>query len=50
MAFLDELAPYGDRSEPDNRTPSLGEGERRASYCLMICVSRPCTDRLVLDL
>jgi hypothetical protein len=28
----------------------LTEEERRAGNCMMICVSRSCTDRLVLDL
>jgi ferredoxin-NADP reductase len=35
---------------PDHRDSVLGEEERRAGDCMMICVSRACGDRLVLDL
>jgi cytochrome P450/ferredoxin-NADP reductase len=35
---------------PDHRDSVLGEEERRAGDCMMICVSRACSDRLVLDL
>ena len=35
---------------PDHRDAVLDEAERRAGDCLMICVSRSCTPRLVLDL
>ena len=35
---------------PDHRDAVLDEAERVANDCLMICVSRSCTDRLVLDL
>ncbi len=35
---------------PDHRDSVLTEEERRAGNCMMICVSRSCTDRLVLDL
>lgn len=35
---------------PDHRDSALGEAERRAGDCLMICVSRSCSPRLVLDL
>ena len=35
---------------PDHRDSVLTEDERRADDCMMICVSRSCTDRLVLDL
>jgi ferredoxin-NADP reductase len=35
---------------PDHRDSVLDESERAANDCLMICVSRSCTDRLVLDL
>jgi hypothetical protein len=28
----------------------LTEEERRADDCMLICISRSCTDRLVLDL
>ncbi|WP_222264276.1 PDR/VanB family oxidoreductase [Modestobacter marinus] len=35
---------------PDHRDSVLSEEERRAGDCMMICVSRACSDRLVLDL
>ena len=35
---------------PDHRDSVLTEEERQARDCMMICVSRSCTDRLVLDL
>ena len=35
---------------PDHRDAVLDESERAANDCLMICVSRSCTDRLVLDM
>ena len=35
---------------PDHRDSVLTEDERRAGDCMMICVSRSCTARLVLDL
>ncbi|RBY83879.1 ferredoxin [Geodermatophilus sp. TF02-6] len=35
---------------PDHRDSVLSDEERRAGDCMMICVSRSCTDRLVLDL
>lgn len=35
---------------PDHRDSVLTEEERRAGDCMMICVSRSCTERLVLDL
>src|ERR1700676_3997080 len=34
---------------PDHRDSVLSEEERRAGDCMMICVSRSCTGRLVLD-
>ena len=36
--------------EPDHRDSVLSEEERRADDCMMICVSRSCSPRLVLDL
>ncbi|HEX2072240.1 MAG TPA: cytochrome P450 [Geodermatophilus sp.] len=36
--------------EPEHRDSVLSEEERRASDCMMICVSRSCSPRLVLDL
>jgi cytochrome P450/ferredoxin-NADP reductase len=36
--------------EPDHRDSVLNEDERRAGDCMMICVSRSCSSRLVLDL
>ena len=36
--------------EPDHLDSVLSEEERRISNCMMICVSRSCTSRLVLDL
>jgi cytochrome P450/ferredoxin-NADP reductase len=36
--------------EPDHLDSVLSEEERRISDCMMICVSRSCTSRLVLDL
>jgi ferredoxin len=35
---------------PDHRDSVLTEAERQANDCMMICVSRSCTARLVLDL
>jgi cytochrome P450/ferredoxin-NADP reductase len=35
---------------PDHRDSVLTEEERRVGKCMMICVSRSCTERLVLDL
>jgi len=35
---------------PDHRDSVLDEEERQAGDCMMICVSRACTPRLVLDL
>jgi cytochrome P450/ferredoxin-NADP reductase len=35
---------------PDHRDSVLTEEERRVGNCMMICVSRSCTERLVLDL
>jgi hypothetical protein len=35
---------------PDHRDSVLDEEERAANDCMMICVSRSCTGRLVLDL
>jgi ferredoxin-NADP reductase/cytochrome P450 len=35
---------------PDHRDSVLDEDERAAGGCMMICVSRACTPRLVLDL
>jgi pyrrolidone-carboxylate peptidase len=43
-----ETAVLGGR--PDHRDSVLTEEERRAGDCMMICVSRSCTARLVLDL
>jgi len=34
---------------PDHRDSVLTEDEREANNCMMICVSRACTKRLVLD-
>jgi ferredoxin len=36
--------------KPDHRDSVLDEEARRAGDCMMICVSRSCTRRLVLDL
>ena len=36
--------------EPDHLDSVLSDAERRANDCMMICVSRSCTPRLVLDL
>lgn len=36
--------------EPDHRDSVLDEDEQKAGDCMMICVSRSCTARLVLDL
>ncbi|MGI3781753.1 MAG: cytochrome P450/oxidoreductase, partial [Janthinobacterium lividum] len=36
--------------EPDHLDSVLSEAERRKGDCMMICVSRSCTSRLVLDL
>jgi cytochrome P450/ferredoxin-NADP reductase len=36
--------------EPDHRDSVLTEQERAAQHCMMICVSRSCGPRLVLDL
>ena len=35
---------------PDHRDSVLGDDERKANDCMMICVSRSATARLVLDL
>jgi cytochrome P450/ferredoxin-NADP reductase len=35
---------------PDHRDSVLTDEERQAGTCMMICVSRSCSDRLVLDL
>jgi ferredoxin-NADP reductase len=35
---------------PDHRDSVLDDAERQAGDCMMICVSRSCTERLVLDL
>jgi ferredoxin len=35
---------------PDHRDSVLSDEERQANDCMMICVSRSCTARLVLDL
>jgi cytochrome P450/ferredoxin-NADP reductase len=35
---------------PDHRDSVLTDEERRVGNCMMICVSRSCTERLVLDL
>ena len=35
---------------PDHRDSVLDASARRANDCMMICVSRACTPRLVLDL
>ncbi len=35
---------------PDHRDSVLSDDERAAGNCMMICVSRSCTPRLVLDL
>jgi ferredoxin-NADP reductase len=35
---------------PDHRDSVLDETEKKANDCMMICVSRSCTERLVLDL
>ena len=36
--------------EPDHRDSVLDDEERAANDCMMICVSRSCSSRLVLDL
>ena len=36
--------------QPDHRDSVLTDEERMAGTCMMICVSRSCSDRLVLDL
>jgi ferredoxin len=36
--------------EPDHRDSVLNVEERKANNCMMVCVSRSCTPRLVLDL
>jgi hypothetical protein len=36
--------------EPDHLDSVLNADERLAGDCMMICVSRSCTPRLVLDL
>lgn len=36
--------------EPDHRDSVLTDDERRVAGCMMICVSRSCSPRLVLDL
>jgi ferredoxin len=35
---------------PDHRDSVLDADDRDAGLCMMICVSRSCTPRLVLDL
>jgi ferredoxin len=35
---------------PDHRDSVLTADEQAANDCMLICVSRSCTDRLVLDL
>ena len=35
---------------PDHRDSVLDAAQRAANDCMMICVSRSCTERLVLDL
>lgn len=35
---------------PDHRDSILGDGDRAANDCMFVCVSRSCTDRLVLDI
>ncbi|HEV2537791.1 MAG TPA: 2Fe-2S iron-sulfur cluster binding domain-containing protein, partial [Streptosporangiaceae bacterium] len=35
---------------PDHRYSVLTDDERAAGDCMMVCVSRSCTARLVLDL
>lgn len=35
---------------PDHRDSILGDAERAAGDCMFVCVSRSCSDRLVLDL
>jgi ferredoxin len=35
---------------PDHRDSVLRDEEKAANGCMMICVSRSCGDRLVLDL
>jgi ferredoxin len=36
--------------EPDHRDSVLTKEERKANDCMMICISRSCTRRLVLDI
>ena len=36
--------------EPDHRDSILGEADRKAGNCMFPCVSRSCSDRLVLDM
>jgi len=36
--------------EPDHRDSILDDAERDSADCMFICVSRSCSDRLVLDL
>jgi ferredoxin len=36
--------------EPEHRDSILDDAERAAGDCMFICVSRSCSDRLVLDL
>jgi ferredoxin len=36
--------------EPDHRDSILDDDERSTADCMFICVSRSCSDRLVLDL
>lgn len=38
------------QGEPDHRDSLLDDEERQANKCMFICVSRSCSDRLVLDL
>ncbi len=35
---------------PDHRDSILDDDERSTGECMLICVSRSCSDRLVLDL
>ncbi|MBT2523476.1 PDR/VanB family oxidoreductase [Arthrobacter sp. ISL-28] len=36
--------------DPDHRDSILGDADRAAGHCMFPCVSRSCSDRLVLDL
>jgi hypothetical protein len=35
---------------PDHRDSLLDDTERARGDCMFVCVSRSCTDRLILDL